>query len=193
MLIGITGLIGSGKSEVARIFKKHGACVISADQIGKEVVENNKSLLNKLASIFGRDILTPRGNLRRRKLGERAFSSKSNRDKLNTVVHPYLLKELARQSKQALKKYKIVVIDAALLIFWGWHDKVDLTILVHAGRDIRLSRFMAKGYGQDEFNMRTLSQLSYTAMRKGADMVIMNNKSLESLEVKVKKILKKIA
>lgn len=192
MLIGITGQIGSGKTEVAKIFKKKGAYIISADKIGKDVVEKNKSVLKKLAAAFGQDILTPSGKLRRRKLGEMALVSEKNKKILNRIVHPHLLKELSRQVKSALKKNKIVVIDAALLIDWGWNKKVDLTILVHAGDKIKVARLMEKGYSNKEARIRLGSQLKYGTMRSRADIVIFNNKSLDNLKKRTEKIFNKL-
>ncbi|MFH2036506.1 MAG: dephospho-CoA kinase [Candidatus Zixiibacteriota bacterium] len=192
MLIGITGQIGSGKSEVARIFGELGAFVISADQIGKEVVEQSKVVLNKLVKAFGKDILTPSGKLRRRKLGEIAFSSESNKKRLNDIVHLALLKEQDRQSKLALKKYRVVVIDAALLIDWGWQKKVDLTILVNAGKDIKIKRLIKRGLTKSEAEMRLNSQLKYTYLRKHSNIVILNNKTIETLALKIEKIFKSL-
>ena len=150
MLIGLTGLIGAGKSEVARIFKKNGAFVISADKIGKDVVDNNKTILKKLIQIFGQDIISKSGHLNRKKLGQLAFSSECCKEKLNSIVHPALLKELSAQVKEAKKMFDIVVIDAALLIQWGWDKKVDKTILVDTILRKRIQRLKAKGYTGDE-------------------------------------------
>ena len=189
MLIGITGLIGAGKSEVARIFGKNGAFVISADKVGKDVVEKNKLILNKLAEIFGLDIISPTGRLRRKKLGELAFSSEENKKNLNRIVHPALLKELSVQSRNASEKYDIVVIDAALLVYWGWNKKVDKTILVHASQKNRLNRLLQKGYSTEEFRKRTKSQLKYSELSKHADIILLNNSSRKVLEEKVKNII----
>lgn len=189
MLIGITGLIGSGKSEAARIFKKLGAFVISADKIGRDVVENDKSLLKKLVTTFGPDILSKHGRLKRRGLGELAFSSEKNKKALNAIVHPALLRELSRQVKAARKSNDMVVIDAALLINWGWDKKVDLTILVHATYRNRLFRMVQNGYSESEARMRTKSQLHYSELAKRADIILHNNSGLKTLEKKIKNIV----
>ncbi len=193
MRIGITGQIGTGKSEVAAAFAGYGACVISADQIGKEVVESNRAILNKLARTFGRDILTNRGLLRRKLLGIRAFSSPENTRKLNGIVHPVLLKKLDLKVRQAERKYAIVVIDAALLIDWGWEKRVDLTILVNAGREIKLKRLQNKGYRRNEALKRLKSQRPYSELRRKSDLVILNNKDKKYLQYRVARILQKIS
>ncbi len=193
MLIGITGQIGAGKTAAAEIFKKLGAFLISADRIGRDVVEKNRKVLDRLVRVFGSDILTPSGKLRRKHLGIIAFSSQKNKEKLNNIVHPPLLKELTRQVKAALKIHDLVVIDAALLIAWGWHKKVDCTVLVHAGYDLKIKRSVAKGLTEEEAKMRLKSQHNYACLKKHADFTILNNKSIETLELKVKKIIKKCA
>ena len=91
-----------------------------------------------------------------------------------------------------MKKHKLVVVDAALLIFWRWDKKVDLTILVNAGNKIKINRLVRKGLTEKEAKMRLKSQLSYAELKKYSDIVVLNNKSIESLELKVRKILKKI-
>lgn len=189
MLIGLTGLIGSGKSEVAQIFKNYGAFVISADKIGTDVVEKNKSILKKLVQIFGNEILSKSGKLSRKKLGQLAFSSKTNKSKLNKIVHPALLKELSVQVKKAKKKYDIIVIDAALLTFWGWDKKVNKTILVDTILRKRIQRLKAIGYTEAEVKARTKSQLKLSELSERADYILTNNSTRKMLENKVENII----
>lgn len=192
MLIGVTGQIGGGKTEVAKIFKKYGAFVISADKIGKDVIEKNPIMLDKLVRAFGESILTKSGRLRRKKLGEIAFSSEADKKKLNKIIHPELLKELGKQVRSAEKKNKIVVIDAALLIDWQWHKIVDITILVHASHKTKIDRLKEKGYSEKEARMRLKSQLKYRELRRHVDIILLNDESLDCLEVKVRKIIEKL-
>jgi len=193
MIIGITGQIGSGKTEVAGIFKKFGATVISADKIGKEVVNNNSNILRRLVKVFGPTIISKSGRLRRRRLGEMAFSSEKNKRRLNSIIHPSLLKELARRTRQAVKNNTLVVVDAALLIDWGWQNKVDYTILVHADEKVRVGRLKKTGYTETESRLRIKSQIPFSAQKRFADYIIINNKSLDSLVMKVEKIIAKLA
>jgi len=189
MLIGLTGLIGSGKSEVARIFENNGAFVISADKIGKDVVENNKSILGKLVKVFGNEILSKSGQLNRKRLGLVAFSSEKNNEKLNKIVHPVLLKELSAQVKQAIEKHDLVIIDAALLIYWGWDKKVDKTILVDTILRKRIQRLKARGFTEAEVKNRSKSQPKLPELYKWSDYIITNNTTLKILEKKVINII----
>jgi len=192
MIIGITGQIGSGKTQVARIFARHGACVISADEIGKEVVDNNSRVLNRLVTAFGADILTPGGKLRRRVLGRIAFASDEGRRKLNAIVHPPLLRKLRGRMVQASREYDMVVVDAALLIDWGLEREIDLTILVHAPDRIKKARLIEAGLSDQEIGSRLRVQLPFSVLKSRSDIVIYNNKSLSHLEAKVGKIINKL-
>ncbi|KAA3633416.1 MAG: dephospho-CoA kinase [Calditrichaeota bacterium] len=175
MIIGITGLIGSGKSTATDYFVSKGFLLVDADIIGKEVVESNKSLLKKLVSEFGKEIVTPTYKLRRKKLAELAFKDKQSTEKLNKLVHPYLLKEINTQIKRA--KSRNIVIDAALLIYWGLHKKIDFTLLVHASLEDRIKRMKKRGYSEQQVKQITKRQLPYRILQKRADRTILNNRS----------------
>lgn len=192
MLIGLVGHIGSGKSEVAAIFKKSGAYVISADKIGKEVVDRNPVILKRLVKAFGLEIITSTGRLRRRYLARLSFANATNTAKLNAIVHPYLLTELTRQTKEARRKYHMVIIDAALLVDWGWHKRVDLTILVHAKREVLVSRLQEKGYSKSDALQRLRSQKSLAELKKASDLVIVNNGSKKDLKFRVSGIINRL-
>ena len=186
-IIGITGGIGSGKTEVARIFNKLGAKIISGDEIGKEVVERNRFVLKKLVKIFGEGILNRNKKLNRRKLGEIAFSSIENRDKLNKIVHPYLLSNLKKQIKAHRKKGPgIVIVDAALIIEWGLQKELDYLILVESSFQNRIKRLKEySGYSQKEAINRIKAQIKDRTRREYADYVIRNDKDLKELKRKV--------
>lgn len=186
-IIGITGGIGSGKTEVAKIFKKLGAKIISGDEIGKKVVEKNRSVLKKLVRIFGEEILNRNKKLNRRKLGKIAFSSIENRDKLNTIVHPYLLSNLKKQIRGHRKKGPgIVILDAALIIEWGLQKELDYLILVESNLNNRLKRLKHNlGYTQREALNRIKAQINQKTRRRYADYIIRNDKDLKELREKV--------
>ena len=185
MVIGLTGQIGSGKSTAAKMLAGMGAAVIDADQIGRDVVENSPGLLRQLVAAFGTEILDRRGKLKRRKLAALAFVDAESRDRLNRLVHPHLLRELRRQVKAAARKNRVVVIDAALLLYWGMDKEVDLVLVVHAGRDIRLERLRARGISPEDARAREKAQLPYSEFRTRADRLILNNGSPDDLKRKV--------
>ena len=166
MKIGLTGMIGSGKSTAADYFKKHSFKVINADDIGKSVVNNSQSLRNKLAHEFGQDILTDKGNLRRKMLARKAFSSESLRQKLNSIVHPYLLKEIHVQYKYHCKMKHKIILDAALLLEWNLERLFDYVICIHATEKIRFKRMVNRGFTRTEIINIQKRQLSYAEYRE---------------------------
>ena len=181
MLIGLTGLFGSGKSEIANVWHKLGAYIISADEIGREVVESDTVILYQLILEFGPTILDKDKRLNRRQLGRLAFSCEDNTKKLNAIVHPMLLRRLNNRIKEVRQKKSITVIDAALLINWNLHRKMDYTVLVSSTRSNRYARLKMNGFSMEEIRARTRSQFSEGKLRRGVDCIITNNKDLKSL------------
>ena len=187
MLIGITGQIGAGKTTAADILKTMGAVVIDADKIGRKVVETNPKLIQKLARAFGPQILTPAGNLRRKKTAEIAFSTEKNRNLLNSLVHPYLLRELRQQVRIYLAHKKVVVIDAALLLDWKLDNLVDVTLVIGCSQDKRLARLIKRGLSKSDALARMKSQLPFRDYQKGADRIILNSSTKAAFKRKVQK------
>ena len=185
MLIGITGQIGAGKTTAANILKVMGAVVIDADKIGRKVVENSPRLIPKLARAFGPQILTPTGNLRRKKTAEIAFSSEKNRKLLNRLVHPYLLREIKKQIKRKLGKKNVVVIDAALLLDWNLDNIVDLTLVIGCSKEKRTTRLMKRGLSKSDALARMKSQPAFRDYQERADRVFTNSTTIAALKRKV--------
>lgn len=195
ILIGITGGIGSGKTEVAKVFQRLGAKILSGDEIGKDVVENNPELLKKLVENFGDEILDSKRRLKRKKLGEIAFSSPSLTRKLNRMVHPFLLKDLKEKIKSLKKRgYKNpVVIDAALIVEWGLQEKLDYLVFVDCSKRKRIQRLIEqKGYTGKEAEQRIKAQFPESKKRKYADFILKNDLGLKELRAKAKALWKRI-
>jgi dephospho-CoA kinase len=193
MLIGLTGQIGAGKSTVAAILKAHGAIIIDADRIGKQVVDQSAPLRNQLARHFGKDILTPKGNLRRKKLAELAFATPDGKQALDNLVHPYLLRELRSHVKRAFRRGELVVIDAALLLNWDLDREVDETWVVTATQSNRFARLTARGISLSDARARQKAQLPLAMYRSRATRLISNNGTLAELERKVLELLRRIS
>ena len=98
--VGLTGGIGSGKSEAARRLAEHGAIVIDADVAAREVVAPGSPGLAQIAAAFGEGVLRPDGSLNRERLGEIVFGDPGLRAKLNEIVHP-LVREWMQAAEQA--------------------------------------------------------------------------------------------
>ena len=195
MLIGITGGIASGKTEVAKIFQKIGALVLSGDEIGKEVVEENPDLRHKLVSIFGKQILSKEKKLDREKLGKIAFVTPQSTKKLNDLVHPYLLKNLKFKIRNLKRRNyeNPVVIDAALIVEWGLQSELDFLIFVDCPRKKRIERLIRKkGYARKEALDRLKAQFPERYKKREADFIIKNDSDLAEVKQKAKYLWDKI-
>lgn len=186
MIIGITGQIGSGKSTASNVFKKLGAALIDADKIGREVVEQNPQLVRKIARVFGRDTVTSNGKLKRARVAEIAFANKKNKQKLDRLVHPYLLKKLKQQIRKLNKVYDVIVIDAALLLDWNLEKVADRILVIHAPLEKRIARLMKRGIKRRDAVARQKMQLPFNEFKKCADKVIRNNTTQKEFENKVR-------
>ena len=192
MLIGLTGQIGAGKSTAAAVFKKTGARIIDADRIGREVVNNSALLRKRLKQAFGPEIFDKNGNLKRKTLAEKAFASSANHAQLNSLVHPCLLKELRRQMRTAEKSYRLVVIDAALLLDWNLDREMDFVLVIHTSLEKRIQRLIKRGISRKDARARLKTQLPLSVFRDKADRLILNNGTEGELERKIKVWLGKI-
>jgi len=162
-----------------------GAAVIDADLVGREVVERSNALKRKLVLAFGPEIIDAHGQVRRKKLAALAFADRKAKTTLNSLVHPYLLKELQSRVNIILRAGRVVIIDAALLLDWDMDREVDFVLVIHASRAERLKRLKSKGVSPEDALARERAQLPYREFQKRADRVILNNGTPRELERKV--------
>lgn len=185
-IVGIGGQGGSGKSTMARYFARRGAEIIDADRIGWTLLMRSAPTCARVVDAFGLDILNSKGNIDRRALGKIVFTSRAAMTKLNRIVHPALLKELQRRIQTPGKPVKVV--DAALLFYWNWHKKVDLSILVSAPTKIKMTRMIKTGRNEAQAADQLRSQMSETRMRKLADLEIENAGTINDLRQQCRRL-----
>ncbi|MBU2541524.1 MAG: dephospho-CoA kinase [Candidatus Omnitrophica bacterium] len=191
IVIGVTGSIGSGKSTAASIFKKLGAKVLDADRLTKDIYRMRPAVVKKIAETFGKDVLTAKGHLDRKKLSLRAFCDKNALRALNRIVHPHIIKRLKQEIG---KKYGLIIVDAALLIESGFNRFVDYVLLINCPLRLRLKRALGKHkLSEAEFRMRLNHQLPFIDKKRHAHFVINNSGSLNQLKGQIKKIYKEVA
>jgi len=187
MIIGITGIFGSGKTAVANLFTKHGYKVINADEIGHNLL-NKKPIKNKLVKEFGKSILTNK-KINRRKLKDIVFNNHKKLIKLNKIIHKPIIKEI----KSIIKRNKNIVIDAALLIEAKALNLVDKLIVVKINKKEQLKRTLKKKkYNKKEVNNILKSQLSQKEKLKYADIVVDNSKDINNTKKQVKEIIPRL-
>jgi dephospho-CoA kinase len=196
LLVGLTGGIGSGKSVVAQIFKRLGAYLIDADELAREAVRPDRPVLKRIVEAFGPEILNPDGTLDRAKLGRAVFEDSEKRERLNSIVHPYVFLEEERRRKEIAQKdpKAIVLFDAALLIETGSYQLMDKVILVTIARRKQIGRIMKRdGLPREEAVQRIESQMPQAQKKKKADYIIDGGQPPDVIEAQVSKIYKELA
>jgi len=184
ILIGLTGNIASGKSEIARMLADRGATVIDADVLAREAVRPETQALKDIVKRWGKDILKNDGSLDRAALRQIVFADQSELDALNRIVHPGVTRLRDREIARARERGdQIVVCVIPLLFERNIVEEFDAIVLVDAPRPLRLERMVAsRGLeATDAMNM-IASQMPAELKRARADYVIENNGSLQDLQ-----------
>lgn len=181
-LIGLTGGIGSGKSTVAELLAAHGAVIVDADRIAREVVEPGSPTLAKLVERFGPEILQADGSLDRPALARIAFATEEARKDLEGITHPAIGEEFLRRVAAAPAD-AVVVHDVPLLAETANAASrgYAAVLVVEAPREIRLERLEGRGVPRDDAEARMASQATDAQRREIASHVIDNGADREAL------------
>jgi dephospho-CoA kinase len=174
-LVALTGGIASGKSTIARRLAEHGAVVVDADAIVRDVQRPDTPVLAALAAEFGADVVGPDGALDRAALGGRVFGDPDAIARLNAIVHPAVRRESQRRIDEALAAdaAAIVVYDVPLLVEARADDPWELIVVAHAPEDVRVRRLVElRGLTEAEASARISSQVSDDVRLAIADVVI---------------------
>lgn len=185
--VGLTGGIGSGKSEVARRLAGHGAVIIDADHAAREVVVPGSPGLVQITEAFGRDVLRPDGSLNRERLGQIVFGDPALREKLNAIVHPLVRQWMQDAEREAIQAgAAIVVHDVPLLAEGRGREGFDLVIVVDVPPERQVERLVSqRGMTPDQARSRMAAQASREQRLTVADIVIDNSGSLGDLDRRV--------
>lgn len=184
--IGLTGGIGSGKSTVAARLAAHGAVIVDADRIAREVVEVGTPGLAAVVEAFGPGILTADGALDRPALAAVIFSDPEARARLDAIVHP-LVRQRAGEVERAAPPDAVVVHDVPLLVETGQAASYDLVLVVEADEEARVRRLVARGLSEDDARSRVAAQASDDQRRAVADVVLDNSGTTEQLTDQVQR------
>ena len=173
--VGLTGSIAVGKSFVTSIFSGLGCHTLDADETAREVVLPGSAGLEAVVQWFGSEILNADGTLNRQRLGELVFADDAQRQKLNHILHPFII---ARQD-EIMRDWEredpqgIGIIDAALMIESGGYRRFDKLIVVHCRPEVQLERLMLRNrLTPDEAQARINSQMPQEEKQRYADFLI---------------------
>lgn len=183
LVIGLTGGIGTGKSEAARHMVSLGAALIDADQVGHEAYQPDAEAWQPVVAAFGRDILQPNGEIDRRRLGAIVFADPEQLARLNGIMHP-LMAEMVRERIRRLggEGAAVVVVEAALLFEAGWDALVDEVWATDAPEDAVVRRLAQRsGMSEEDARKRVAAQWSREERLSRAGCIIDNSAGLDEM------------
>ena len=191
MIIGLTGGIGSGKTAVSETFEKLGITVVDADLASRVVVEKGKPCLEEIAKHFGDNILNESGELNRAKLREIIFNSDSEKLWLESLLHPAIAEQIKDELNASKSPYTILV--SPLLLETNQRDFCDKVLVVDVPIELQMERTTKRdGVSEDQVKSIIKSQINRDERLQLADEIILNEGSIEDLEMIVRELHEKL-
>ncbi len=182
-VIGITGGVGTGKSEILSYISKNYPCEIYlADEVAHKIKEPGQLCYEPLLKLLGRAVLEEDGQINKAKMAEIIFADEKILQKVNEIVHPGVKEYILTRMNEAKKnpEVKLFFIEAALLIEAGYQEMVDELWYIHADREVREKRLKEnRGYSPEKIEQIMNSQLSDEVFLKTCDFIIDNSGKIE--------------
>jgi dephospho-CoA kinase len=189
--IGITGIIGSGKSTVSALLRKEGFCVIDLDGLAKEAL-GRPEVVSDIEKVLGAGYVTD-GRADVEKLRRAAFMDKDVLGRLEGVIHPRVQAEMERRAEEEKRAAgRTFIVDAPLLFEKGLHKELDKTVVVSAGMERIKERLKQRGMEEEDVERRIPFQIPLKEKERMADYVIHNDGDMEDLEREVAALLDRI-
>ncbi len=191
IIIGLTGILGSGKSTVAALLKKRGLDVIDLDALAKDSL-NWKEIQSDIKQAFGEEYVAG-GQVDVERLREIAFRKDERLRKLEAIIHPHVRREAERRLAELEQKgVRAAVVDHPLLFETGFHRRTDKIVVVSASMDTIRARLKKRGMKSDDAQRRLSFQIPLSEKIKKADYVIDNNGTEDQLKAKVDSFVEEI-
>ena len=190
-VIGITGGIASGKSNVSKVIKEAGYSVIDADLISRELSQKDKPVYNEIVKVFGKDYLNADLEIDRKKLGNLIFNNSEKKDLLNSISHPLIIEEIKNQINKTSNE--LIFVDVPLLYESKMEDLFDKIICVYVPRNIQIERLMNRDNISYDYAIKKIdSQMNLEQKKKIADFVINSSNSFDYTYKSVIELIKKL-
>lgn len=186
--VGITGSIGSGKSEFTRLAEQLGFPVIRADDISNEILATNPDVRKQVSKKFGNEALI-NNKPNKSYLAKIVFSDPVKLRELERILHPLVIKEIEKRKKEIFQKQNVIFIESALIYEADLEALFDFVVLITADREVRLKRKLLQGMSEEDFIKREMNQIPDDEKRKRADFIFINNGSIEELKSKFELLL----
>ena len=190
LIIGLTGGIGSGKSVASDKFASLGITVVDADVASRTVVEPGMPALQEIESHFGSEIITEDGQLDRAKLREVIASDAEERKWLESVLHPRIGEQIAKEISESTSPYTLFV--APLLLETNSQEKCARVVVVDVPNDVQVERTAKRDkVPTDQVEQMVSAQMKREKRLEKADDVLLNTGTIEELEKKVEQLHEK--
>ena len=194
-VIGITGGVGSGKTQVLEYLNdKYGATICLTDEVAKRLQKKGGECYDAIVAHFGEEILDENGELNRHKLGGIVFSDNEELAVLNSLVHPAVKEEVKKEiQKEERKNTNLFVLESALLIEDDYEEICDEVWYIHVDADIRKKRLMyARGYSEKRVDNIIASQMKKSEYMMNCDRVVDNSGVFGETTMQLDRIIKEL-
>jgi dephospho-CoA kinase len=186
ILIGLTGGIGSGKSEVARMLAERGAVVIDADDVARQVVKPGMPALAAIVERFGPEVVAADGELDRQALAAIVFADITQLRALEQITHPAIRSlTSALIVEERMAGTEVLVHEVSILVEMGSSEMYDFIVVVDAPEDVRVSRAIARGMDEADVRRRMAVQSERSDLLEAADVILDNAGDRASLHEQV--------
>jgi dephospho-CoA kinase len=189
--VAVTGILGSGKSQVLRLFGQLGAATINSDQIVHRLLATDEAVKERVAQLIP-EAATENG-ISREMIADRIFASSQLRSQLEAILHPVVMREIEERYEQVRETAPLFVAEVPLLIKAGLTGHFGPVVVVDAPTELCMARYCAAGGTAAEYQRRAATQLSGAEMRAGATHIIQNEGTLEALETQVKRLYQELS
>ncbi len=192
-VIGITGGVGSGKTQVLEYLNdKYGASICLTDEVARRLQRKGGEVFDAIVNHFGEDILDDKGELDRQKLGSIVFTDSEELAVLNSLVHPAVKEEVKKEiRKEERRNTNLFILESALLIEDDYEEICDEVWYIHVDADIRKKRLMyARGYSEKRVDNIIASQMKKREYMMNCDRVIDNSGVFGETTMQLDQIIK---
>jgi len=190
MNIGLTGGMGCGKSTALGCFRNRGITVFESDRFVRDAFNRNQGLIDGLIEVFGMDVIDDEGRVDRARLASIVFSDTSKLDALEALVHPLVR---AAWQEEVRSHQSCLVVEIPLLFEKSLEHSFDTTICVALSASVQRQRLLERGMTEDDIQRRLARQWTLEEKMQKADIVLMNDGSIEHLQAQVDMVLSRLA
>lgn len=189
-VLGVTGGIGMGKSACGQLLRERGVPLIDTDVLAHELVRPGEPALQEIVDAFGPDMVDPSGALRRGELARKIFSSASDRQRLEGILHPRIRTRWVSQVDAWAEEGRLfAAVIIPLLFETGAQAEVDVTLCIACSAETQHARLTTRGWSEDQIKRRIAAQLPAVRKMEMADYVVWSEGSMDLHAAQLDRVL----